>query len=106
VIEERRDDSIGGLAAALAAGERFDAAFLDSQHTEEHLAAEFELATQLVCPGGLILVHDHAWVPGLQAVLDRAQAAGYGVARLLDADCGVQEDERLGLAIVENRRRP
>jgi predicted O-methyltransferase YrrM len=104
-IDERREDAIAGLAAALAAGERFDLALLDSKHTEEQLSAEFDLATQLVCPGGLILVHDHAWVPGLQAVLDRAQGVGYGVARLLDADGGVAEDEGLGLAIVENRVR-
>lgn len=102
-IEARAVDSIAGMRAALDAGERYDAALLDSIHTAEHLGAELELAHELVCQGGLILVHDGAWVEGVAQVLERAQRDGYGVARLLAADCGVAEEDGLGIAVVENR---
>lgn len=105
-IEPRRGDSIAGMRAALASGERYHAALLDSVHTEEHVWAEFEVARQLVCRGGLILIHDatlpHATVAG---ALKRIEDAGYGVARLWTAEEGSPEDDRLGLAIVENRTR-
>jgi predicted O-methyltransferase YrrM len=105
-IEERPVDALAGLAAARAAGERYEAALLDSVHTAEHVWAEFELAAQLVCPGGLILIHDAQYAYGTVAqALDRIAAAGYGVVRLWTADAGVAEDDRLGLAVVENRRR-
>jgi len=101
-IEARAVDSIAGLGAALDAGERYDGALLDSVHTEEHVWAEFELATRLVCPGGPILVHD--WRPdeGMQRALARIESAGHGVARLL-GPCGVEEDSGLGIALIENR---
>ena len=104
-IDARAEDSLEGMSQALLAGERFHAALLDSVHTEEHLWAEWELARELVCAGGLILVHDGRWVPGVARVLDRISAEGYGVARLLEADDGMSEDAGLGLAVVENRAR-
>jgi predicted O-methyltransferase YrrM len=105
-IEPRRGDALAGLAAALDAGERYDAALLDSRHTEEHVWAEFALAARLVCPGGLILIHDACLPSGtVGRALARIAAAGYGVTRLWTAECGVPEDDRLGLAVIENRRR-
>jgi predicted O-methyltransferase YrrM len=104
-IEERVTDSVGGMTAALEAGESYEAALLDSLHTEEHVWAEFQLATQLVCPGGLILVHDACYVHGtVGAALDRIAGAGYGVVRLWAAAGGIPEDDQLGLAVIENRR--
>jgi predicted O-methyltransferase YrrM len=107
-IEARAVDSIAGLAAALQAGETYQAALLDSLHTEEHVWEEFNLARQLVCPSGLILIHDpllfeHGTV---DAALQRIRAEGYGAVRLWAAKEGVQEDDRLGLAIVENCIQP
>ena len=103
-IQARQVDAITGLSDALRRQETFHAALLDSIHTSEHVMQEFELATQLVCAGGLILIHD----PLLSgATVDRAieQIArrGYRVVRLWSADDGVREDDRLGLAVVENR---
>ncbi|MBP8251563.1 MAG: NPCBM/NEW2 domain-containing protein, partial [Herpetosiphon sp.] len=57
-IEARHVDSLTGMQQAIAAGETYHAALLDSLHTAEHVWAEFQLATQLVCAGGLILIHD------------------------------------------------
>ena len=102
-IEQRPVDSIEGLRAALDAGERYDAALLDSVHTEEHLSAELELARQLVQEGGPILVHDWRAIPEIDRVLVAAQRDGLGVVRLL-SEGGAEEDGGLGLAIVENRR--
>lgn len=101
-IEQRRVDSIDGLRAALTSGERYDAALLDSVHTEEHLSAELELASKLVRPGGPILAHDWRVYPDLDRVLVNAERAGLGVVRLL-TEGGEEEDSRLGLAIIENR---
>lgn len=106
VIEPRQQDSLAGMAAAIAAGESYDAALLDSLHEADHIWAEFELAVELVCPGGLILVHDVQLADGNVAVaLQRIEAAGYGVTRLWTAECGIAEDDGLGLAVIENRRR-
>lgn len=105
-IEERAVDGVSGMAAALQAGERYEAALLDSIHTEEQVWAEFELARQLVCPGGLILIHDPLYAHGtVGRAIERIEASGYGVVRLWAADQGEREDDRLGLAVVENRRR-
>ena len=105
-IEPRQMGSLEGMAAAMAAGERYDAALLDSIHTQEHVWAEFELARQLVCPGGLILVHDARYAYGtVERALKRMEADGYSVVRLWAADCGVSEDDQLGLAVIENRKR-
>jgi len=104
-IEERTVGSLEGMAAALEAGERYEAALLDSIHTEEHVWAEFELASRLVCPGGLILIHDAIYAHGtVGKALSRIQAAGYDVTRLWTAESGMHEDDRLGLAVIENRR--
>jgi predicted O-methyltransferase YrrM len=102
-IEPRRIDSIDGMRAALVAGERYDAALLDSLHTEEHLWGELEIAARLVPPGAPILTHDWRWEEGVQRVLDRARAAGYGVVRLVGPG-GVEEESGLGIAVIENRR--
>jgi predicted O-methyltransferase YrrM len=105
-IEARQTGALEGMTAAIAAGERYDAAFLDSIHEEHHVWAEFELARQLVCPGGLILVHDVTYAHGtVEQAMRRIEAAGYGVTRLWTAECGVQEDDRLGLAVIDNRLR-
>ncbi len=106
-IEARTVDAHAGMTAALAAGERYDAVLLDSIHTEEHVWAEFQLAAQLVCAGGLILIHDVRYAHGtVEGALHRIEAAGYGVVRLWTASGGVAEDDHLGLAVIENRRRP
>lgn len=106
VIELRPIGSIEGMLAALAAGERYHAAFLDSVHTEEQVWAEFELARQLVVEGGLILVHDPCLPSGtVEGALGRIEAEGYGVTRLMTASEGVPEDDGLGLAVIENRGR-
>lgn len=105
-IEQRGADSLAGMRAALDAGERYEAALLDTLHTEEHVWAEFQLAARLVCPGGLILIHDVNFAYGtVEAALRRVERAGYGVTRLWTAESGVPEDDHLGLAVIENRRR-
>jgi predicted O-methyltransferase YrrM len=106
VIEQRPMGSVEGMAAALAAGERYHAAFLDSVHTEEQVWAEFELARQLVVEGGLILVHDCCLPSGtVEGALGRIESEGFGVTRLMTATEGVPEDDGLGLAVIENRCR-
>jgi predicted O-methyltransferase YrrM len=106
-IEPRAVDSVAGMAAAVEAGEAFELALLDSRHDTEHVWAEFQLATQLVCPGGLILIHDACLArEGVLQALGRIAAAGYAVTRLWSAECGVAEDDRLGLALIENTRWP
>lgn len=103
-IEARAVDAVAGMTAALAAGERYEAALLDSIHSEEQVWAEFEIARQLVCPGGLILIHDPLYVHGtVDLAIARIEAAGYGVVRLWAAEGGVKEDDHLGLAVIENR---
>lgn len=107
VIEPRATGSLEGMRASIEAGEGFDAALLDSIHSTEHVWAEFELVKQLVCPGGLILIHDAVYAGGtVAAALRRIEAAGYGVTRLWTAESGVSEDDGLGLAVIENRPRP
>ncbi|MBP8251804.1 MAG: glycosyltransferase, partial [Herpetosiphon sp.] len=106
-IEARHVDSLTGMQQALLAGETYHAALLDSLHTAEHVWAEFQLATQLVCAGGLILIHDATYRHGTVAqALRQIEAAGYNVVRLWTAESGIREDDQLGLAIVENRRYP
>jgi predicted O-methyltransferase YrrM len=105
-IEQRTQGSLEGMAAAFAAGERYEAALLDSIHTEDHVWAEFQLASRLVCSGGLILIHDVRLQNfTVERALKRIEAAGYGVTRLWTADAGVIEDDYLGLAVIENRHR-
>jgi predicted O-methyltransferase YrrM len=105
-IESRRFDSIEGMHAALAAHETYHAVLLDSLHTEEHVLAEFHLAAQLVQLGGLILIHDAVYAGGtVPGALRCIEAAGYNVVRLWSAQTGISEDDHLGLAVIENRRR-
>jgi predicted O-methyltransferase YrrM len=104
-IDARVEDSLSGMGAMLAAGERFDAALLDSVHTEAQLWPEFELARQLVSPGGLLLLHDARSFAEVARTLERIEAAGFGVTRLLMGQPGAAEDAGLGLAVIENRRR-
>jgi predicted O-methyltransferase YrrM len=102
-IEQRPADSLTGMASALAAGERYEATLLDSLHSVEHVWAEFQLATKLVCPGGLILIHDARFAHGeVPQALERIKDAGYRYVRLWCADAGVCEDDGLGLAVIEN----
>jgi predicted O-methyltransferase YrrM len=105
-IEERRVGSLEGMAAALDAGERYDGALLDSIHTENQVWAEFQLAIQLVCAGGLILIHDSRYAHGtVEQALVRIEADGYNVSRLWAAESSVAEDDHLGLALIVNARR-
>jgi len=92
------------MATALQTGEKYHASLLDSLHTEEHVWAEFQLATNLVCRGGLILIHDARFVHGeIPRVLARIEAAGFHFVRLWCAEDGYSEDDNLGLAVIENR---
>jgi predicted O-methyltransferase YrrM len=105
-IEARRVGSLEGMKAALDAGEVYEAVLLDSVHEAEFVWAEFQLAAELVCPGGLILIHDATYALGtVPATLARIEEAGYNVVRLWAADGGTAEDDHLGLAVIENRRR-
>ncbi len=105
-IVPRQTDAIDGLRAAIVDGETYHAALLDSVHTAEHVLREFELARQLVCPGGLILIHDPVLRTGsVGEALDIISEQGYGVVRLWTAEDGVREDDALGLAVIENRCR-
>jgi predicted O-methyltransferase YrrM len=105
VIEERRYDGIVGMSELVESGNHFHAALLDSIHTTEHVMKEFRLVTQLVCEGGIILIHDPLWRGGTvgQAV-DDISKDGYRVVTLWSAEEGLSQDDRLGLALVENRR--
>ncbi len=106
-IVPRQVDVLAGLQAALDRGETYQAALLDSLHTAEHVLQEFALATQLVCPGGLILIHDAILNTGtVGKALDQIADQGYGVVRLWTAEEGTREDAGLGLALIENRRKP
>jgi len=105
-IESHQIDSLTGMQAAQATHEKYEAALLDSLHEHEHVWAEFQLATQLVCAGGLILIHDAVYSGGtVPQALERIEAAGYNITRLWTAEEGVAEDDHLGLAVIENRRR-
>jgi hypothetical protein len=104
-IEERQVEAITGLKSALDAGEQYDAILLDSIHLAEHVWEEFHLASKLVSEGGLILIHDAIYADGtVDGALRKIIAEGYGLVRLWTAESGVAEDDRLGLAVVENRR--
>jgi predicted O-methyltransferase YrrM len=106
-IERRVIDSLEGMTAAHREGEKYHAALLDSIHTEERVWAEFQIATKLVCQGGLILVHDVRLKTGtVEQALKRIESAGYGVTRLWVAEEGVREEATLGLAVIENRTVP
>src|SRR5215212_604567 len=105
-IEARRTGSLEGMQAARDAGEVYEAVLLDSVHEAEFVWAEFQLAAELVCPGGLILIYDARCAGGtVPARLARIKAAGYNVVRRWAADRGTAEDDHLGLAVIENRRR-
>lgn len=106
-IQRRTVGSLEGMREAQHRGESFEAALLDSLHTEEQVWDEFQLATRLVCPGGLILVHDVKLKTGtVEQALKRIENAGYGVTRLWTATRGVSEEGHLGLAVIENRATP
>ncbi len=106
IIAPRQTDVLVGLQSALHRGETYQAALLDSLHTAEHVLQEFALATKLVCPGGLILIHDAILSTGtVGKALDQISDQGYGVVRLWTAEDGSSEDAGLGLAVIENRRK-
>ncbi len=103
-IEARRMEAIAGLSQALEAGETYEAAFLDSTHDADHVWDEFLLAIQLVCKGGIILIHDPCYRGGnVGEAIERIKRAGFGVVRLWTADGGIRADDHLGLALIENR---
>lgn len=105
-IDARAEEGVEGMSALLAQEERYDAALLDSLHTAEQVWSEFDVARRLVCAGGLILIHDALWAGGtVDDALVRIERSGYNVIRLWSAEGGVAEDDRLGLAVIENRLR-
>lgn len=105
-IDARRAECVGEMQRLLAAGERFQAALLDTNHVAEQVWREFDVARHLVCSGGIVLIHDPGWAPGtVEQALERIADEGFGVVRLWLADEGVAEDDHLGLAVIENRRR-
>jgi hypothetical protein len=105
-IEARTIDSLAGLRAARDSGERFHAALLDSVHEAAHVVEEFQLASELVCENGLILIHDATYARGsVGTALEQIERSGYNVVRLWVAAAGALEDDGLGLAIIENRIR-
>jgi predicted O-methyltransferase YrrM len=102
-IDARQIGSIEGMQQSIRDGETYEAALLDSIHTAEHVLAEFALATQLVCQGGLILIHDAHYAGGTVALaLQQIENTGYNIVRLWSATSGVAEDDDLGLAVIEN----
>jgi predicted O-methyltransferase YrrM len=105
-IDARALDSLAGMRELIAVGELFDGALLDSEHTDEQLSAELQLAAQLVVPHGFILVHDSRWIPEVASALTRFEAVGYPVMRMWSAPSSVAEDAELGLSIVINELRP
>ena len=105
-IQLRECDSLTGMEQAFSEGEQYEAVLLDSLHSAEHVVAEFELARKLVCPGGLILIHDARYIGGtVPLALRQIECAGYNVVRLWSASAGTAEDDGLGLAVIENCRR-
>ena len=103
-IDARATTPLDGMNAALAVGERYDAALLGPAESEELAWAEFQLAVRLVSPGGLILFHDGASdAPAVAPTLERIEAVGYGVARLRAPTAS--NGARFGLALIENRQR-
>lgn len=104
-IETRQQDSLVALAECASRGETFHAALLDTIHECDYVLKEFELARQIVCPGGLIFVHDPLYRYGTVAdaicAIDRM---GYRVITLWSAEGGEKEDDGLGLAVIENRK--
>jgi hypothetical protein len=76
-------------------------------HTQEQVWAEFEVASQIVIAGGLILIHDACNAKGsVEGALRRIEKSGYGVVRLWTTANGTAEDDHLGLALIENRATP
>jgi cephalosporin hydroxylase len=104
-IDARTGDALEGLQQACANGEQYDLALLDSSHEGQHVWKEFQLATRLVKPNGLILIHDvtNIWESAGEAV-PRIEAAGYGVVRLWTERQAGNCEAGLGLAMIENRR--
>lgn len=106
-IELRPLDCLTGMRQAIKDGEHYDLVLLDSIHSAEHVWEEFQLASALVNPGGLILIHDVRYRGGTVAVaLEKIEQAGFGVTRLWCSDSGIAEDDELGLAVIENRCGP
>ena len=98
--------SLEGMDEAIARGQRYDAALLDSLHTEEHVWAEFQRAATLVCEGDSS--SSTTWrspAAAVEAALRRIEEAGYAVTRIWRGTSGVRADDGLGLAVVENRGR-
>jgi predicted O-methyltransferase YrrM len=99
-------DSLAYMDRLLSQGDLFDAALLDSLHEATHIIKEFDRAIRLVRSGGLILIHDVLLKTGtVEQALRQIEAQGYGVTRLWTADKLEAEDNGLGLAVIENRRR-
>lgn len=105
-IDYRQVDALEGMSECVKKGEVYHAALLDSLHSADHVLSEFQLASKLVCPGGLVLIHDvRTQGSSVEEALELIQQSGYGVVRLWTADDGEMEDDCLGLALIENRRR-
>lgn len=106
-IEARQVESIQGMNEAIQRDELYHAALLDSDHSGEHVYNEFCLAKQLVCKGGVILIHDPILENAtVENALEKIRSEGYGVTRLLCASDGESMDDGLGLAVIENTQFP
>lgn len=62
-------DSLLKLPELCAAGERFDAAFVDGGHLFEHVLMDTYFLLRMVKPGGVIVVDDW-WMPAVKAGVD------------------------------------
>ena len=101
-IEPRMEDCIEGMKRLLESRVYFDLALLDTLHDASHVLREFQLARQLVKPGGLILIHDPCLTAGsVGQALRQIESEGFPVTRLWDGPSGIREDDHLGLALVQ-----
>lgn len=63
------------LPRLIAAGRRFDAAFIDGDHRFDGVFIDIFYAVRLVRPGGLIVVDD-VWMPAIQSCLSFFTSSG------------------------------
>jgi predicted O-methyltransferase YrrM len=103
-LELRQGDALVGLTAAREAGERYDAALLHALPIADDSWAAFQLAMQLVHPGGLLVVCTGRWKHGSdEQVLQRIAATGHILVRLVSLETDGPDEAPLGLVVIENR---
>lgn len=94
-------DSVLKLPELCAAGERFDAAFVDGGHLFEHVLMDTYFLLRLVKPGGVIVVDDW-WMPAVRMGVDYV-VKNLGVAREVRKE--VEGAERFAVLRVPERWR-